>query len=441
MANKPDLSQSDSSDRGRQFLQSVLVEEEAVEAAPTEAVTSARFGDALYSVQSSRESIRLLFISRDDSLLNQSTQSLDGFLNMSDVFDEVHIVILRPGIRARNPVLRVADNVWLYVATAKHWWRTPQAALDLVDKELQFADGFRPDLIVARDPYESAYAANLISKRFDRPVQVHVVEDFTSKKFLVSEKSNKWRKFLTKFTLPKAGSVRTSTQQLQMLVEQRFPALHDVEVLPRFNNYRALAEAQAVINIKDKYRQFVFVVLFVGDLTHESTLHRALDATRFVLRNPRVGMVVVGDGPARSEFIKRADILGISKQVVFERKVDDLVSYMKTADVLLVTDQTATADELVLKGAAAGIPLLMTTTTLRNDLFTDAQSALFIPTLDVAQISEKLSVFLNDLQIRKVIKDGAREVVEERLYEDPSVYRDAYRNSVERGLLAGEDGV
>jgi len=435
MANKPDLSQSDSSDRGRQFLQAVLSEEEASEVAPTQAVTEARFADSLYRAESSRDAIRLLFISRDDSLLNQATQSLDGFLNMSDVFDEVHIVILRPGIRARNPVLRVADNVWLYIATAKHWWRTPQAALDLVDKELQFADGFRPDLIVARDPYESAYAANLIGKRFERPVQVHVLEDFTSKKFLSAEKSNRWRKLLTKYTVPKVGSVRTSSQQLQMLVEQRFPSLKDVEVLPRFNNYRALAEAQVVVNIKEKYRQFVFIILFIGELNHESTLHRALDGTRFVLRNPRVGMVVVGDGPARSEFIKRAEILGISKQVVFEKRVEDLTSYMKTADVLLVTDQTAASDELVLRGAATGVPLLVTATTLRTDLFTDMQSALIIPTLDTVQISEKLSIFLNDLLVRKVVKEGAARIVEEKLYEDPATYRDSYRSSIERGLL------
>ncbi len=433
---KLDLSQSDSTDRSRDYLQNVIAAEDAEKLPREVPVNEARFADSLLNIESRRDTVRILFISRDDSLLNQTTQSLDGFLNLADVFDEVHIVILRPGIRSQNPVLRVADNVWVYVATAKHWWQTPKAAVQLVRQELQFADGFRPDLIVARDPFESAETGALLAEEFGRPLQVHVLEDFTDAKWLAASRDNVKRQKLAKKYLPAASSVRTGSRQLQLMIEQRFPNLEDILTLPRYANYRAWTDAPVLLNIKEKYRQFVFIILYVGELGPQSTLHRALDASRFVLRNPRVGLVVVGDGSARPEFIKRAELLGVSQQVVFEKRVDDLASYLKTADVLLVTDTTADADELVLKGAAAGVPLLITPNTLRNDLFVNEESALITDSVEVNDLAEALTQFLNDVPLRRVIKEGALAVVEERLYEDPETYKEIYRNSIETGLLS-----
>ena len=61
---------------------------------------------------------------------------------------KLHIVILQPGIQTLHPILRVAPNVWIYIASAKHWWWTPVVALQMIESQLRFADGFRPDLIV-----------------------------------------------------------------------------------------------------------------------------------------------------------------------------------------------------------------------------------------------------------------------------------------------------
>lgn len=437
---KQDLSTFDTSERQRDILQRVIEGDQAQareNEGPVLSVAEARERASLYEMQSSREATRILFISRDTSLLNPTTQTLDGYLNVSDVFDEVHIVVLRPGIRAKDPVLRVAHNVWVYVATAQEWWLTPWAAKRLIDEQLVFADGFRPDLIVARDPFESAYTAHLVAKSYERPTQVHVLENFLDKKFVTQRPGNRWRRRLARYLLPRFASVRTATQQLKTIAERLAPDAPDIEVLPRFNNYDSLVNATSSLNLKEKYKQFVFIILYVGELGHESTLHRAIDAARFVLRNPRVGMVVVGDGAARNEFIKRTELFGIAKQVVFERRVDDLVGYLKTADIAMVTDTTAVADEFVVQAAAAGLPLLMTPTTYRTDLFTDMESALITASEETSELSQKLSYFLNNVGIRKTLKLGAQTVVTTALHEDPEVYRQSYRDSVERGLLVG----
>ncbi len=440
MAPRNDLYNYDASERERSALNSVLNKRQASaeDAIERISVEEARRGESLYEAVSDRDLTRLLFISADESLLNQTQQTLDGYLNLSDVFDEVHIVILRPGIPVKNPVLRVEKNMWLYIATAEAWWWTPVRALKLIREQLEFADGFRPDLIVARDPYESALVAYAAAKRYGRATQVHVLEDFTDPQFLANVPHAWWRGKVARWVLKRSLSVRTATNQIEQLIKKHFPHVPDVATLPRFNNYESLTHAPVQRSIKEKYPQFTFIMLYFGTLDHNSTAYQVIDAARTVLHNPRVGLVVVGDGSARTEFKKRSELLEIAPQVVFERTADDMAGYLKTADVLIVSDTDSAGDEMVIRGAAAGIPVIATVTDLRQDLFVDGESILLAEPDDVSALTAKLNIILNGFAMRKQLATRALHIVETRLHEDPSVYRLTYKHSVEAGLFAGE---
>ena len=88
---RTNLFKTDAADRERAVLDHVLKSERST-AAPTGpkiSIAEARQGATQVDIASDRETVRLLFISRDTTLLNQTTQTLDGYLNLADVFDEV----------------------------------------------------------------------------------------------------------------------------------------------------------------------------------------------------------------------------------------------------------------------------------------------------------------------------------------------------------------
>ena len=180
------LSRVDASEYERSSLEYVL-EKEKRQKDDTRylSVEEAINEEAVYEVDSNRDVTRVLFISQDESLLNPTKQTLDGYINLSDLFDEVHILILRQGIEPKNPVLRLEKNMWLYTASDKNWWYTPVKGKILAEDQLVFAEGFRPDIIVARDPFESAVLAIYLGKKYGRPVQIHVLEDYTKKYFSI----------------------------------------------------------------------------------------------------------------------------------------------------------------------------------------------------------------------------------------------------------------
>lgn len=435
-----DLSNVDASTHASSQLDYIIRKDNTKPSTPSVTAEEAMNEDRMYELKSDRDITRILFVSNNIELLNPTQQSLDGYIDISDLFDEVHILILREGITTKRPVLRVAKNVWIYTATAKSWWSTVGAGMKIVEEQLEFASGFRPDLIVARDPFESAWVASKIGSKYGRPTQLHILDDFTTKDFVKKNKHSFWRIFLTKFTIPRFLSIRTQTTSIQRMVEKKY-VVKDISTLPRYQNYEALIDSDSHINLKEIHKPFIFFMLYVGYLKQNSTLFEVIKATKDVLRNPRVGLIVLGDGPERKVIEKQAKTLGVYEQLIFKPKVEDVVPYLKAANILLVSDTDFDSEEVVLKGAASGIPMIMSKTEKRSDVFKSGESAFLYDGEDVEAITEAVDKLLNDIDLRKKFVSNAQEIIREQFYDNPSEYMEAYRTSIEQAFFIDENGV
>lgn len=394
---------------------------------PTVSVSEAR-QKPVVELTTSRTKTRVLFITTDTSMLNQATKSLDGFTAIADLFHEVHIMVLRTGIKPKNPVLRIDTNTWLYTVTAKYAWQLPFQAWSMMAKELTFAEGFRPDIIVAREVGASALSAYGAGVYYGRSIQLHIPERYRkAQKRLV-----RWYEHWLMRRFP---SIRVTTDDVGKTLAANLKDTYDVAVLPRYRGYISDFTGQQGTYLRKRYPQFSFVVLYIGDLTPTSTAFNAIDAVRSILRNPRVGFLMIGDGTGVMECQRRAELLGIKDQVIIERRADDLKEYVGSADALIVTDTDSTADEVVLYGAAAGLPMVMTKTTMREDLFKDGESAYLVSDARSPRITEVLARFLSNNSERLLLRERTRRAVIDRLSSSQRDYESTYRASVEGALF------
>ncbi len=393
----------------------------------------------LTSQQSLRTKSRVLFITRDISILTNGSVAQLNFLELTDVFAEMHIMILSASWQTKRGVERIAKNVWVYSTGAKYWWQQFFLARAIAKTQLTFTDGFRPDIVVSLDPFEAGLCGLLIAEKYDREYQVHILEDFFASAFKEKEKINVWRLRISSHVLKRVNSVRVTTQAIKDQVVKRYRHIRDIALLPRHYNIKAIITSAESDNTADAFPNFSFVILFVGKLDYESTLFRALDACRSVLTAPAIGMVVLGDGPHKKEFQKRAEILGIKNQVIFEKDENKLFSYLKSADILICTDTTEASDEIVIKAAAAGLPLLIAETELRKDLFMDDESAFICNKEDTIGFSQKLVKFLNTNSLRIQFSTNAKDIIKTRLHEDPLTYKQAYKDSIEQVFSYNKD--
>jgi len=424
----------DVSERAQTTLDYIIAGKEEKRAAQKAAqmpVSQALSGDQVVHFDSSRTKARILFISSDHEALKDASWLEQHATSVSTVFEEVHVAVLMNGKKREYPTKRIGNNIWMYTVNFSSTWFFSQTIERFAETQLQFLDGFRPDVIVALDPFYAGKAAEYLAKRYDRPLQIHVLKDFLAPSFIEQGKENKSKVTIARQVLKRAKSVRTNSSLLKDKLEKAFPRIEDLGTLPRHFDTDTLIKQKRSNVLKQKYPEYVFIVLTAGVLDQNSTIFRTMDAARSMLFSPRIGLVIVGDGPMRAELQERANLLGIKEQVVFETDYTVLNDYMLSADMFVCTDTSAIGDEYIIQAAAAGLPIVMARTPLREDLFVDGTSALLCDADDTVGFTQKMNSILNTNAFRLQYSTNARQVVKDRLHTDPEMYKVAYRDSIE----------
>ena len=397
--------------------------------------------ERLLKAESERMQSRVLFVTNQSSYLDPRRVKED-FADLTEVFEEVHILLLTDKQYQKHDTFRIGkQKCWLYHANSRFLSLRVFAALKLVARQLQFTDGFRPDLVVALDPYESAQVARDIAKKYDRPWQIHALDArlHDPNATVKLDRHDKWRLRLAKSILPKAPSVRFANERVEQLLRAAFSKLPaDTAVLPQFYNLEQLTKRTATPQ-PDLFKQFQFTLLYIGRLDNDSDFHVALDAARHLLKTPTIGLAVIGTGPRKEHYVERAKLLGIEQQLVFLGRRDDYVDELASANLLIVPETTRESDERVITGAALGTPLVITRNELREAIFTNEESALLVEPGNVAGMAAALKKFLNTGALRQQLAESGKRAVTERIEEDPQMYRILYRNSIETVLVSRQE--
>jgi len=430
----------DPAKRAEAILDHVLHQEVVVQSdtSPKVSVSEAMLARPVLDSDTGRDKARVVFVTTEESVLVKDSLQQKEYLALSGLFDELHILVLlaRSG---KDAFERVGNNLWVYKVHHKKWWHLPKVSLEAARAALTFNGSVRPDIVVGVDPFEAGWGAYYIARDFERPLQIHIKTNFLDPNYGKLNKGNWWRARWANSLLKKVGSVRTSTANLKEVLAKRYSKISDVEVLPRFYNFAGLITAKPAFDLHQKYKDFVFVMLAFGPLTADSHLHDLFSALRKTLLNQRIGLVVVGDGPAKSLFEEKVKILGIERSVVFKKEAEDLASYLKTADLLIQTDTTTDSEVVVMQAAAAGLPVIAFETELRLDLFEDGKSALLCKPKDLATLTQKVTYFINSLAIRAQLKRNSQAMAGSRLQENAGGYYEVYRQTIERILVPTED--
>lgn len=104
------------------------------------------------------------------------------------------------------------------------------------------------------------------------------------------------------------------------------------------------------------------LALFVGRVAHEKNLGFLLEAMQHALRqNPRLALVIAGEGPALNGLKKAATQLGIANDVFFLGYLDrqrELPLCYAAADLFVFSSLTETQGLVLLEAMAAGLPVL-----------------------------------------------------------------------------------
>ncbi|OHB25316.1 MAG: hypothetical protein A2542_01770 [Parcubacteria group bacterium RIFOXYD2_FULL_52_8] len=217
-------------------------------------------------------------------------------------------------------------------------------------------------VVTSPDPFLVGYLAWKIARRYRLPLHLQLHTDIFHPRFRAESWRNRLYFLLAWFLLKRAQGIRVVARGIQEQLTSRWGVPPErIMVLPVFVDTEHLAETQPAFSLQDKYPQLEKIVLVVSRLTPEKRVDLAIKVFAEIRKTfPRAGLVVVGDGPALSTLQLLSTSYHLQDSVIFAGWQNDVLSYYKGVDALLVTSLYEGYGMQIVEALASGCPVVST---------------------------------------------------------------------------------
>lgn len=154
------------------------------------------------------------------------------------------------------------------------------------------------------------------------------------------------------------------------------------------------------------------VVGTVGRLVPQKSTRTLVEATpRLLAREPSTRVLIVGDGPLRSQLEALTRELGVAHAVDFLGYSDDLQSIYSALDVFVLPSKYEGFPISLLEVMAMGTPIVATRVTGITDVVSDGRSGLLVPFDDPEALGAAIWRVLSNDHLRGAMREEARQLV------------------------------
>jgi glycosyltransferase involved in cell wall biosynthesis len=157
------------------------------------------------------------------------------------------------------------------------------------------------------------------------------------------------------------------------------------------------------------------VLMTVGSLKPIKGADVLLRAVAPLMREqPRLRLVLVGDGPDRGSLERQARELSIADRVSFLGLRADVDRLLRAADALVLPSRSEALPTVLLEAMAAGLPVVATRVGGVPEIVDEDRSGLMVPPEDASALGGALARIASDPALRRSLGQRGRAVVESR---------------------------
>ncbi len=244
---------------------------------------------------------------------------------------------------------------------------------------------FRPDVVLSYWLYPDAYGA----LRAARSAGVPLVAGARGSDLRVRDALSR---LLTRPVVRRAARLLVVSEDLGRVACQRYGADPGrVRVIPNgcdaaIFRPRARADARAALGVPADAR----LVAYVGRLVPEKGLRELADAVQsLAASDPRVQLVLVGDGPMRAELDTRLQALGARARMAGAQPPEAVAQWMAAADLVTLPSYSEGHPNVLVEALACGRPVVATPVGGIPEVV-DAASGVLVPPRDAGALADAL---------------------------------------------------
>lgn len=184
----------------------------------------------------------------------------------------------------------------------------------------------------------------------------------------------------------------------------------------------------------DPARRYVASVARLHPVKDHRTLLEAFSHVAQIASD--VDLLLVGDGPLRSELEQQASALGIASRVCFTGLRDDVPDILAAIDVFTLSSLSEAASITLLEAMAAGVPVVVTDVGGNGEIIRDGLDGLLTPRGDARALADALTKVLSNRPFAVSLGRSGAERVSSRYQLNRTIER--YLKMYQQ--LAGSDG-
>ncbi len=148
-------------------------------------------------------------------------------------------------------------------------------------------------------------------------------------------------------------------------------------------------------------------------------------------------LLLIGDGPLKSEYEKLADRLGLSPRISFLGTRDDVALQLAQSQLFVLVSKTEDFPLSILEGMRAGLPVVASDVGGVSEALLDGETGFLIPRGDARVLQNRLTALIHDPDLRAAMGSAGRTRYEIHFRFDAML---AGTLSVYQQVLSGSHG-
>jgi N-acetyl-alpha-D-glucosaminyl L-malate synthase BshA len=213
---------------------------------------------------------------------------------------------------------------------------------------------------------------------------------------------------ITKFTIEESDAVTAISEYLRQLTVKEFEIRRPIDMIPNFVNCDVFQPADGACRREEFAADEERVLIHLSNFRPVKRVQDVIEIFALVRKEIPAKLMMIGDGPDRAtaEWLVRQK--GLTRDVIFLGKQNQVQTLLNCADVLLLPSELESFGLAALEGLACGVPAICSKVGGVPEVITDGVEGYLVPPGDVKAMAARALEILTDPDRRETMGKAAR---------------------------------
>lgn len=294
---------------------------------------------------------------------------------------------------------KISDNVTIIPSKG---WNRFSSFYNLMKISSSLCSQFKIDIINAQEPYYMGVIGSYLKKKYGCKLITAVLgANVYDRMWLRERKSNYFKSVVGRSVLKHSDFIQVDGSKTEKeLIEEGIPEdkIFKKPIVPKELERFCLGDREGVrkMLLGEKFER---ILLFVGRIETQKNLKGLLSIMPDIVKfNPKVLLLIIGEGRERAGLQRMVDELGIKENVLFFGSVpySKIPDYYAGSDIFLLPSNYEGFARSLMEAGISGKAIVSTNVSGTSDLITDGESGFIVEAGDMEGFRDKIIELLQD---------------------------------------------